>query len=358
MSAFPALGFDPAPGDVAEVSRLSRDTARAAAELDALSRQLRQVAGLDGSWSGAAADAFSTGLAELPRQLDRAHGAFADVARELTAWASLLGDLQSQARAAEHDAADALVRLRAAQSAAASLPTPGEGADLIAHLQAQSAARRAVERAQLELTAVRARGRQVRERAEEGARQAERSVLGAARAAPSAPGLLERVGEALVDVVRDLDGWAAEQVRENAELLAAVTDTVSVVAFAAGFVPGVGTAVMVSLNLAALAGNGALAAYTDQRDLHDVALAGAAVGLAGGAAAAGRAAISARAAETGAPVKKLPSMFTPGLTMGSRELVWRTVQLQSTLAGHAVGVVSTTETARARGWLPARAGAR
>lgn len=351
MSAFPALGFDPAPGDAAEVGRLGRETARVAGELHDLDRELQRLGSVGPAWRGAAGECFRGAVGELPVHLRRAEDSFAVAARALSTWGDLLADLQVEARAAERAAADALARLRAARARAAEVPTGG--ADPAAWVVAEQAAARAVREAEADLERARARGRHVQEQAQEGAFRAEHAVREAARTAPPEPGLLERIGDSLVDGVRELNARVGEWVKENAELIAAITDAVSVVAFVAGFVPGVGTGVMLALNGAVLVSTVALAAYTDEKGLTDVAFAGVGLGLGVLGAGAGRAAAVARAEEMGTALAPLPSMFTPGLVMGQRELVWRSVQLQPVLAGHALGLVDTVRTGRDRGLIPA-----
>ena len=353
MTGYVALGFDPAPGDAAEVARLGRETARVAGELHQLDRDLQRL-GSAAAWQGTAGHCFRSAVGELPAHLRRAEDSFGHAARALTGWADLLADLQVEARAAERAAADALARLRAARAHAADVPAGG--ADPAAWVAAEQAAARAVREAEAALERARARGRQVQEQAEAGAARAERAVREAARTAPPEPGLLERIGDSLVDGVQALNEAVGDWVRENADAIAAVTDVLSTVAFVAGFVPGVGTGTMLALNGLALLGTASLAAYTDRKDLGDVALAGAGLALGGLGAVAERAAVVARADELGQAVTKLPSMFTPGLVMGQRELVWRSVQLQPTLAGHALGIVDVVGIARDRGLLPPQGG--
>ena len=352
MTAFPALGFDPAPGDPGEVLRVGRETSRVAAELAQLDRELQRLGEVGPAWQGAAGACFREAVGELPVHLRRAEGSFAQAARALQGWGVLLEELQASARAAERAAADALHRLRAAREQAAAVPA-GTGDAVVA---AELAAARAVRDAEADLETARARGRHLAQLADEGAGRAERAVREAARTAPPEPGLLERIGDSLVDAVQELNTRVGEWVGENAALLAAITDGVSVVAFVAGFVPGVGTGVMLALNGAVLVTTVALAAYTDEKGLTDVAFAGAGLGLGVLGTAAGRAAAVARADELGTAVGPLPSMFRPGLVMGQRELVWRSVQLQPVLAGHALGFVDTVRTGRDRGLIPAGSG--
>lgn len=353
MSRYPALGFDPAPGDPDEVARLGRETARAAGEVDQLADELRRLRCAD--WRGLAAESFAVALDRLPQQLAVAQEAFGEVAGRLSGWASALEDLQAQARAAEREAADALDQLRVARACAPSRLASGSAEAYTGYLEAVQTTGRAVAAAEQALAAARARGAAVRERAQEQAARVERAVRDAARVAPPEPGWLERVGSSVLDGVRALNDAAGEFVRDNREVIGAFTDALSTAAFVAAFIPGVNGIALLVAGAVVLADTGLLAAYTDDRDAGDVALAAVGLGLGGAAHLAGNAARAARAAETGTAVRSLPSLFTPGLTMGSRELAWRTVQLQPTLAGHAVALVDTTGTARRRGLLPAAA---
>lgn len=355
MTAFPALGFDPAPGDPGELARLGRDTARAAGEVQELAQVLRALSALGADWCGLSATAFAEQVGDLPRQLGRAHDAFGEVARQVGHWSDSLEALQAEARAAERDAAEALARLRAARAHASSLGLPPTGAGagaLVDHLADGQAAARAVDAAEAALAAARAQGERVRERARDGTQRVERAVREAAQVAPPEPGFFARVSDSLIAGVERLNEGARTFVEKHKEAIAAVVDAVSVVAFAAGFVPGVGWAVLLGAGVAVLLGTSLLAACTDEKDMGDVGMAAVGVALGGGARVAEKAAMAARATATGAPVRALPSMFTNGLTMGQDELLWRTVQLQPVLAGHAVGVVDTTRTLRDRGVLP------
>src|SRR6266545_4774497 len=115
---FPALGFDPAPGQPAELDSLGHDVARHAT---ALAAGGRQVAGIRATgWSGQAADAFAAEIAPLPGDLDRSAGAFGTVAGALDAYARELDGAQRRAMLLEQRAAQA----RAAQHRAAAELAP------------------------------------------------------------------------------------------------------------------------------------------------------------------------------------------------------------------------------------------
>lgn len=113
---FPALGFDPAPGDPAallaaagSVGRAGDTFAAAAGDVDRLSAS---------GWTGEAADAFRGRLADLPRDLglaSRSHGAaqraLSGYGRGLSAQQVRAGQLEARAEAARrlHAAAAAEV---------------------------------------------------------------------------------------------------------------------------------------------------------------------------------------------------------------------------------------------------------
>src|SRR4051812_26313215 len=92
--AFPALGFDPAPGDP-EALRAS------AAAVDVVGRSLStaagSVAGLDAGWTGDAAAAFRARLGQLPRDLGLAATAHSATARTLLDYADGLAGRRRRA---------------------------------------------------------------------------------------------------------------------------------------------------------------------------------------------------------------------------------------------------------------------
>lgn len=102
MSAFPALGFDPTPGDVpalrgfiAQLDRGARSTSDALGLMDAES----------GTWEGDAAVAFRQSLdTDFRPQLSDVHDAFVSSRDALSRWATELTDFQSRARDLENEA--------------------------------------------------------------------------------------------------------------------------------------------------------------------------------------------------------------------------------------------------------------
>lgn len=115
MTDFGALGFDPAPGDVATIQGF-------VAQLDQGAQSTADALSLmdsgDGSWEGAAATAFRATLDGAFRpQLADVHDAFVISRDALSTWASELSGFQARARrlAEEADAATGAISRRSAE---------------------------------------------------------------------------------------------------------------------------------------------------------------------------------------------------------------------------------------------------
>jgi uncharacterized protein YukE len=103
VRAFPALGFDPAPGSPEALRAEARSAGQAARALaGAASSAVRLRAG----WSGEAAVAYGAQARVLPRDLGLAAAAHGTLARELTAFADELAGRQRRAAALESHAAE------------------------------------------------------------------------------------------------------------------------------------------------------------------------------------------------------------------------------------------------------------
>ena len=108
---FPALGFDPAPGDPAALAASARALAAAA---DTVAGAGVAAARLEsGGWRGAAGDGLRSRLAPLPRDLDRAGRAHAGAAAALGRYGAELWDRQLRAAGLEALAAELRRRLPA-----------------------------------------------------------------------------------------------------------------------------------------------------------------------------------------------------------------------------------------------------
>lgn len=115
--AFPALGFDPAPGDLGEVQLLVDDLGRATEALGEAGDLLADLARSSGSdWQGEAAEKFRDHAdRELPKALGHAHDSFAKAGTALKGWAADLEEFRREADALEREAAAAKDRVAAAE---------------------------------------------------------------------------------------------------------------------------------------------------------------------------------------------------------------------------------------------------
>lgn len=114
--SYPALGFDPAPGNPGNVDSLAARTKRAAAALDNAQNSIKRLTG-NVTWAGDAASAFSKKVGELPRYLKDSHEAMSTASSELTKWRAALADYQSTARTYEAKAKTAKGQVASAEKA-------------------------------------------------------------------------------------------------------------------------------------------------------------------------------------------------------------------------------------------------
>lgn len=126
--AYPALGFDPAPGDPDAVRQLA-DTLRTIARDGGHAHgQLARVGAPDGIWTGRSADAFTGHFSAVRPYLRRAVDALDTVSRALDGWEGQLRDFQSRAAALEAEAVEARRQCDTAHAGLTALPA-GSGHD-------------------------------------------------------------------------------------------------------------------------------------------------------------------------------------------------------------------------------------
>ncbi|MCF3125592.1 hypothetical protein IPZ68_38745 [Streptomyces arenae] len=245
---YPALGFNPAPGDRDTVKALHRKLVSCAEVLNDTHAVVTKL--MDGSyWEGDAAVAYREQLQDgpLPKNLQNAANSIAKAARQLSRWEGELEGLQSRARRLNEDAKDAREALRKAKGAAESA---GDDPDLdekkgSRHDSAKKALTRAnarVEDAEAELERILGRARKLAyEHEEKAGRRATKIRDATDKLAPHEPGWFES---------------ALDWVKENLpDILSTVAAVVGLVAL---FVVSGGTAAAVLLLAAAGLSAGAL----------------------------------------------------------------------------------------------------
>ncbi|WP_425828801.1 putative T7SS-secreted protein [Streptomyces fractus] len=102
-TAFPAIGFDPAPGQLSSVDELVRQLSSSASSLDGAQRTLTALAGQK-TWEGEAASRFAEKVSDLPQLLRDSHEAFNSARAQLDAWRGALAGYQDTARRYEAEA--------------------------------------------------------------------------------------------------------------------------------------------------------------------------------------------------------------------------------------------------------------
>ncbi|MEV4616318.1 putative T7SS-secreted protein [Kitasatospora sp. NPDC049258] len=114
---FPALGFDPAPGNPGSVDTLVTRLNTAAGALESAHQSLSSLTRVGGSWQGDAAQAFAAKVTELPGLLQDSDDAVRTAAQQLNSWRGQLVSFQDTARRYEVDARAAKQRCEQCEAA-------------------------------------------------------------------------------------------------------------------------------------------------------------------------------------------------------------------------------------------------
>ncbi|MFE7813969.1 putative T7SS-secreted protein [Streptomyces sp. NPDC057433] len=254
---YPALEFVPCPGDPRTAKHVANIVQRTAKALDDISDVLHGTGG--GDWKGRHADAFREQFDEDFRpKVDKAKRSFGKAARALTGWADEMPTWQRKAEALESQAQDAKDALRAAKDRMSGLP-PEPLLDLPPKNDAEarkqektekdrSAAQLAASTAESDLDRIRAQARKLAADYDLEGRTVARRLDKAMNIAPNEPGLLDKLGDVIVDIGKalgELDDFIAEAVSaavadavkwlaEHAYTIAALGDVLATVSAALG----------------------------------------------------------------------------------------------------------------------------
>lgn len=105
-TGYPALGFDPAPGDPGELAQLVAALGTAAHKLGSAQALIQKMADDKDSWQGSAAEAFHGQLKQdLPKYLDEGSKSLQQAADTLKGWGTRLDGYRAKAAGYEADAA-------------------------------------------------------------------------------------------------------------------------------------------------------------------------------------------------------------------------------------------------------------
>ncbi|CAL9398772.1 hypothetical protein SUDANB6_01412 [Streptomyces sp. enrichment culture] len=114
---YPALGFNPAPGELESVDDLTGKLARAVTGLENAHATLTGISKGGKTWEGQAANAFAEKVGDLPKYLGDSRDALRSAQTQLRAWYAKLADYQDKAKQYETQARTAKEKEKAGQSA-------------------------------------------------------------------------------------------------------------------------------------------------------------------------------------------------------------------------------------------------
>ncbi|EOD70272.1 putative T7SS-secreted protein [Amycolatopsis vancoresmycina] len=275
MSArdFPALGFDPAPGDLDGITDLAGKYREVSADLTEADDSLRRIVRKQGIWQGEASEAFARRIGPLPGYLDDAAKSMGQAADALEGWAHSLGDLQKRAADLE---ARAEAAARAAEQARAN-PDLALANRTFPDQQSLQIAQRLLDNAGQQLQAavegcqnVQDAAKQLQQEHTEAAARVAELLRKAKELAPDEPDVLDQLSDAIGGALGDLTNTLADGVDEawnfvqdHAELIAKLSDVVGDIGNGLGvmsdFLPPpadeVASAVATGLGLGALGGH-------------------------------------------------------------------------------------------------------
>ncbi|OLT44192.1 hypothetical protein BJF85_20130 [Saccharomonospora sp. CUA-673] len=115
-TGFPALGFNPAPGEPPAVGAGARQYSGIAEKLHHAHEAIQSIITQRGMWEGEASEAFTRRVGDLPEYLDAATGSMNKAAEALTQWAGTLAEMRRAAEELERQAKKAKEELEAAEA--------------------------------------------------------------------------------------------------------------------------------------------------------------------------------------------------------------------------------------------------
>ncbi|NKQ52992.1 hypothetical protein HFP15_08875 [Amycolatopsis sp. K13G38] len=244
MADYPALGFDPARGNVGTVRELAKQMTDTGGYAREAHRVLKSVQDKKDVWTGDAAKAFRDKLGDLPGYLDDAHVSLEDAGKALTSWSDRLEAHQRRARELEQQAKQAIAAAEQADAAArtasakadtpiaynANDPAAAQSAQQQAQANAEAVdqANQAAGAAWAKVDDIRRQAQDLRDRWEDDAGVCADALNRAAERAPE-KGFFESIGDAFSS--------AGDWVMNNLGAIGDVAGIVSAVAGALSFIP-------------------------------------------------------------------------------------------------------------------------
>jgi hypothetical protein len=229
---FPAIEFVPCPGEPHTAKHVAGIVQRTAKALDEISDVLHGTG--EGDWKGRHAEEFRKQFDDDFRpKIDKAKRSFSKAAKALTDWADAMPEWQRKAESLESQAQDAKDALHGAKEKLSGLPPKplldlppkddGEARKREKTEKDRSSAELAASTAQSDLDRIRAQARKLASDYDLEGQAVARRLNKAMAIAPNEPGLMDKLGNALVDIGKALG--AIDDVISDA-VSAAVADAV------------------------------------------------------------------------------------------------------------------------------------
>ncbi|MGW4520779.1 putative T7SS-secreted protein [Amycolatopsis sp. NPDC004378] len=236
MSArdFPALGFDPAPGELDGITDLAGKYRAVSKDLTEADDSLRQIVRKQGIWQGEASEAFARRIGPLPQYLEGAARSMGEAADALEGWSRDLGDLQKRAADLE---ARAEAAAKAAEQARAN-PDFALANRTFPDQQSLQIAQRLLDNAGRQLQTaidgcqnIQDAARQLQQEHGEAAARVAEALRKAKELAPDEPDVLDKLADAVGGAMGDLANTLADSaaqawdfVQDHAEVIAKLSD--------------------------------------------------------------------------------------------------------------------------------------
>jgi phage shock protein A len=233
---FPALGFDPAPGELDGITDLAAKYRAVSTDLTEADDSLRQIVRKQGIWQGEASEAFARRIGPLPQYLEGAARSMGEAADALEGWSRDLGDLQKRATDLE---ARAEAAAKAAEEARAN-PDLALANRTFPDQQSLQIAQRLLDNAGQKLQAaidgcqnIQDAAKRLQQEHTEAASRVAQALRKAKELAPDEPDVLDKLTDAVGGALSDLGNTLADGmdqawdfVQDHAELISKVSDVV------------------------------------------------------------------------------------------------------------------------------------
>jgi hypothetical protein len=233
VATFPALGFDPAPGDVSLTRGLARQLGGIASELRTTVSDIDRMS--CGDWKGKASVAFADHVAhDVEPLLIKARDSFDKASHALADWANLLEGFQHEARSLEREAAAKQADLATARhTATTAAHTAAASAATAADTAAAHKAHQALTEANAAVSGVHQRAQELHDRYNQAAKRIGGRLDKAGDIAPDKPGFFSRMVHDVEDAWHDTAQWLhdhADMIAHIGDILSAISGVLGVIA--------------------------------------------------------------------------------------------------------------------------------